>query len=109
MAQHGKALALNPDYAEVHYNRSLLRLLTGDLSKGWPEYEWRWTQPGFNAPRFCPTALGRLPLNGRTILLYADKASATPSSLSVRRPCEKRRRPGDCPMPAFADAAAGQR
>ncbi len=73
MAQHGKALALNPDYAEVHYNRSLLRLLTGDYEQGWPEYEWRWTQPGFVRRDFAQPRWDGSPLNGRTILLYHEQ------------------------------------
>ncbi|MEA1653099.1 tetratricopeptide repeat protein [Nitrospirillum sp. BR 11164] len=36
-----KALALAPGEPAVHWQRSLARLLAGDLATGWQEYEWR--------------------------------------------------------------------
>ena len=34
-------MALKPDYAEAHENRSWTLLRMGNLDAGWPEYEWR--------------------------------------------------------------------
>jgi tetratricopeptide (TPR) repeat protein len=42
LACHAEALRLRPDFAEGHRNRSLVRLLLGDLPGGWADYEWRW-------------------------------------------------------------------
>jgi tetratricopeptide (TPR) repeat protein len=42
LASYDRALEVRPDYAEAHWNEALLRLLTGDFSRGWVKYEWRW-------------------------------------------------------------------
>ena len=42
LASYDRALTVRPDYAEAHWNEALLRLLTGDFSRGWVKYEWRW-------------------------------------------------------------------
>jgi tetratricopeptide (TPR) repeat protein len=59
--------------AEVHFNRALTLLLTGDFARGWPEYEWRWnalktSPPATDAPRWDGA-----PLEGRTIVLYSEQ------------------------------------
>ncbi|WP_049973900.1 tetratricopeptide repeat protein [Azospirillum sp. B4] len=38
---YARALALAPDDAAVHWQRSLARLLVGDMATGWQDYEWR--------------------------------------------------------------------
>ncbi len=42
-AEHYYSLALDqqPEYAEAHFNRSVLRITQGDYARGWIEYEWR--------------------------------------------------------------------
>lgn len=73
-AAYEEALRLKPDYPDAHWNRSLLWLLRGDYARGWPDYEWRWRckkafpLPPLTAPRWDGT-----PLDGRTILLYAEQ------------------------------------
>jgi hypothetical protein len=55
------------------WNHSLLRLLLGDLSGGWPGYEQRWAEPG-KVPRAFPQPRWRgEPLAGKTILVYAEQ------------------------------------
>lgn len=74
-AQFDEALRLRPQYAEARSNRSFLYLLRGDFERGWPEYEWRlasqqnspWRR-NFPQPRWDGS-----PLQGRTILLYAEQ------------------------------------
>ena len=44
----------------------------GDFERGWPEYEWRLKCPQFVIPRFPQPPWDGRPLDGRTILLYAD-------------------------------------
>jgi len=68
------ALALRPDDPVVHWQRSLARLLAGDLETGWAEYEWRWRTRQVTAP---PEA-GLLPAwdDGpppRRLLVYAEQ------------------------------------
>ena len=73
LACYNRALELQPDLAEVHLYRSLLWLLTGDLSRGWAEYEWRW-KAKVSAPRdFSQPPWDGQPLEGRTILLHAEQ------------------------------------
>src|SRR5260370_40656223 len=73
MASYERALALKPDYPEVHYNRGLLLLLRGEYARGWAEYEWRWRCKDNPEKREfrCPQWSGE-PLGGRTILLHAE-------------------------------------
>ena len=42
LASYGRAIAIRPDFAEAHLNLSYALLATGNLQRGWDEYEWRW-------------------------------------------------------------------
>jgi Flp pilus assembly protein TadD len=75
LAEYEAAIRLRPDYAEPHWNRALQLLLRGDYARGWPEYEWRWRVPSFHSP-LPGTSKPRWdggPLEGRTILLWAEQ------------------------------------
>jgi len=76
LASYDRALSIEPDNTETHSNRSCLRLLLGDLERGFEEFEWRWRVPDF-APRRAdfaqPLWRGGEPLEGRTILLHAEQ------------------------------------
>jgi tetratricopeptide (TPR) repeat protein len=68
-----QALREFPDEPQLRRNRGLIWLRQGDLERGWPEYEWR-----LRCPDVPPTGLTQPrwhgePLNGRTILLYAEQ------------------------------------
>jgi tetratricopeptide (TPR) repeat protein len=65
-----RALELKPDHAAVHYNQSLVLLMKGDFAHGWPEYQWRWRTKPWH--RFSQPLWDGRPLEGRTILLYAE-------------------------------------
>ena len=76
LTAYDAAIALQPDHAEAHWNKSLVLLAQGRMRDGLPLYEWRWRRPGsglvprdFDAPRWT----GHEPLEGRTILLYAEQ------------------------------------
>ena len=76
LAKFDEALALQPDHAEVHFNRSLLLMTAGALREGFTEYEWRWRQQSWierrrNFPQ--PLWLGAQLIAGKTILLYAEQ------------------------------------
>ena len=43
---HERALRCDPDFADGHWNLSLALLGSGELARGWDEYEWRWRVPG---------------------------------------------------------------
>lgn len=74
LTEYEHAIRLQNDFAEAHWNRALVRLLRGDLERGWPDYEWRWRcsrhspLPDFTQPRWNGE-----PLHGRTILLHAEQ------------------------------------
>jgi tetratricopeptide (TPR) repeat protein len=68
-----KAIELEPANALARWNRSLLLLLTGDFERGWKEYEWRSAKPGIVQHQFAQPRWDGTPLDGRSILLYADQ------------------------------------
>jgi tetratricopeptide (TPR) repeat protein len=72
MVSYEQALQLKPDHAEVHLSRALAWLGMGDFERGWPEYEWRLKVSHFAIPPFRQPLWDGSPLDGRTILLYAD-------------------------------------
>lgn len=59
VAAFDAAEALDPANAVAAYQRGLVRLLTGDFARGWPDYEARWDTPGFlaNSTGFALPAL----------------------------------------------------
>jgi len=71
-ACYDRALAIKPDLPQVHLSRALALLEIGDFERGWPEYEWRLKCPQYAIPQFRQPAWDGRPLEGRTILLYAD-------------------------------------
>jgi Flp pilus assembly protein TadD len=72
LAYYDRALAIRPDMAPIHLSRALVWLEMGDFERGWPEYEWRLKCPQFAIPRLPQPRWDGRPLDGRTILLYAD-------------------------------------
>jgi len=70
-----QALALKPDNAETHYNRSFLNLQLGNWKEGWPEYDWR-----LRMARYAPREeIGKIaqwkgePLAGKKLLIHAEQ------------------------------------
>lgn len=69
------ALADRPQDAGLHWNLGFARLMAGDYASGWPEFDWRRRDDRAEPPwrGFSqPTWRGE-PLEGRTILLYAEQ------------------------------------
>ena len=75
LASYGRALALQPDNADVHFNAALSLLTIGDYPRGLAEYEWRWKRAGMGPRKDLrrPLWLGETPLAGKTILLHAEQ------------------------------------
>jgi tetratricopeptide (TPR) repeat protein len=73
LVHYQRALQLKPDYPDPHWNEALVWLVRGDFERGWPEYEWRWTQPGFLRRSFPQPLWDGSDLNGRTILLHTEQ------------------------------------
>jgi len=68
-----QAVRGKPDYADAHMNRALTYLISGDFSRGWSEYEWRWKCKDFNPRRFPQPRWQGEPLEGRRILLCTEQ------------------------------------
>ncbi|WP_042695502.1 tetratricopeptide repeat protein [Azospirillum sp. B506] len=69
------ALADRPQDVGLHWNLGFARLMAGDYGRGWPEFDWRRHDDAAEPPwrrLNQPTWRGE-PLNGRTILLYAEQ------------------------------------
>ncbi|HYO07793.1 MAG TPA: tetratricopeptide repeat protein [Tepidisphaeraceae bacterium] len=72
-ATYGRALVMQADYADAHWNRSLLTLLEGDLRSGWREYEWRWVRFPHERRTFPRPRWDGYDIAGRTILLHYEQ------------------------------------
>ena len=72
LLSYERALWIRPDQAQFHLSRALLWLHMGDFQRGWPEFEWRWKCPEYSLPPFRQPIWDGTPLNGRTLLLFAD-------------------------------------
>lgn len=51
IASFDRAIELDPQLAEAHWNKGLLCLSIGDFARGWAGYEWRWRRHGEMQPR----------------------------------------------------------
>src|SRR5262249_46451160 len=76
-AVYDQLRSIDPDNADAEWNASYLHLLTGDFEAGWRGREARWrsqsrrptTYPDFAEPGW----LGAEPVDGKTVLVYADE------------------------------------
>lgn len=76
IAQFDRAIELGPDDGEARKNRSFARLMVGDFSGGFEDFEWRWTTPPLNKAwrdRSCPQWDGQQSLERKTILVHAEQ------------------------------------
>jgi len=76
LASFERAIALRPDFAEAHFNAAHCLLLTGDLGRGWKQYEWRWLTDQLNSEgrNFAQSQwTGSDEIAGKTILLHAEQ------------------------------------
>jgi tetratricopeptide (TPR) repeat protein len=76
LASFDHALALRSDFADAHFNEALCRMLTGDLRRGWEQYEWRWeTAQLRNEKRNFARRqwAGSNEIAGKTILVHAEQ------------------------------------
>jgi Flp pilus assembly protein TadD len=68
-----EALALRPNYPEARANRALALLMMSRLEEGFQEYEARWEVDSMTAPALSQPRWTGQPLNGETVLLYAEQ------------------------------------
>ena len=67
------AIKAEPDHADAHWNRGLARLLSGDLERGFTDYEWRWRLPEFRRRHTGIPAWDGEDLDGRTLLIHSEQ------------------------------------
>jgi tetratricopeptide (TPR) repeat protein len=68
-----RARELNPNYTDAIFNRSFIRLLHADFDRGWADYEYRWQAKAAPRRNFSQPRWGGEPLDGRTLLVYAEQ------------------------------------
>ena len=78
LLSYDKAISIDPNCRDAHWNKSICQLLGGDFKNGWQAYEWRWRNKDSSAIKKHrnfpqPLWLGDTPLEGKTILLYAEQ------------------------------------
>jgi Tetratricopeptide repeat/Glycosyltransferase family 9 (heptosyltransferase) len=76
LTSYDQAIVLKPDYADAHWNFSLLRLLTGDFERGWAESEWRWKNASLDLSERTfsqPLWIGAEAIDGKTLLLHHEQ------------------------------------
>ena len=72
-AVYEKAIEQRPQLAEAHSNLSYIRLAQGRFEEGWREYEWRRRRREAGQRILVQPEWDGAPLEGRTILLYAEQ------------------------------------
>jgi uncharacterized protein (TIGR03032 family) len=70
-----QAIALQPDYAQAHFNLGMTLLQMGEYARGWPEYDWRWKTGEFT-PFRCPHPQwdGRA-IPDQTLLIHTEQGA----------------------------------
>ncbi|MDX2145649.1 MAG: tetratricopeptide repeat-containing glycosyltransferase family protein [Rhodospirillaceae bacterium] len=68
-----KAIALDPESVEAHWNLANVRLVRGDLPQGFQLYEWRFRRPGQSGPNTSLPRWAGESLSGKTLILMAEQ------------------------------------
>jgi tetratricopeptide (TPR) repeat protein len=75
LADLARAVEIQPDCAEAHFNAGMLHLSRGDYEAGWQGYEYRWSVINHEAPRHAdlPRWDGKTSLAGKRLLVWAEQ------------------------------------
>ncbi|WP_199249876.1 tetratricopeptide repeat protein [[Phormidium] sp. ETS-05] len=76
ISYYQQAIHQDPNSADAQYNLGVALLLSGNLPEGFAGYEWRWGIQSIVAPlrrSFPQPRWDGSPLEGKTILLYAEQ------------------------------------
>jgi tetratricopeptide (TPR) repeat protein len=72
-AAFDRALDIDPKLSGARLNRAQLHLLLGDFEQGWPDWELRTSQSDEKGRHFTEPRWDGSDLNGKTILLHAER------------------------------------
>jgi tetratricopeptide (TPR) repeat protein/glycosyltransferase involved in cell wall biosynthesis len=70
---YDRAIELSSDSAHTHLRLALALLLTGNFSRGFAEYEWRWQTQELEARYFAQPLWDGGNFQGKTILLHSEQ------------------------------------
>ncbi|MEL0195947.1 MAG: hypothetical protein VW870_02810, partial [Rhodobiaceae bacterium] len=76
IADYDGAIAIDADFAEAPFNKSIALLLQGEFETGWKLWEWRWQQTRLTSPKRnfeAPLWIGDGDISGKTILLHSEQ------------------------------------
>lgn len=68
-----RSLQIRPDYADAHWDRSLSRLLEGNLERGFDEYEWRWRLDRSPPREFQQPQWTGKAIPGKTLFIHQEQ------------------------------------
>jgi Flp pilus assembly protein TadD len=68
-----RALAIDAEHVNTHYNRALSWLALGDFPRGWAEYEWRWQREEFRRALDTMPEWDGSPLEGRRLFVRSEQ------------------------------------
>ena len=71
--EYDRALALDSEAVEAHWNRAIVQLTLGRYKEAWAEYEWRLRQPDALVRQFSQPRWDGAPLGRRRLFLYAEQ------------------------------------
>ena len=74
-AAYARAIALDPNLADAHWNQALIKLQRGDYASGFDQYEWRLKRPGRlrDEAQFAQPLWDGSDLGGHAILIHAEQ------------------------------------
>lgn len=73
VAVFDRVLELAPGREDVCWDRALSILLSGDLVRGFAEYEWRWTRPDLRKRFFRQPQWEGQPMPGQVLLIHSEQ------------------------------------
>jgi len=68
-----QALTIDPDHVEARFYRGVLRLLSADFARGWPDYACRWQRETTRTPRPNLPIWSGAPLHTDRLLVSAEQ------------------------------------
>ena len=95
ISAYSHAIALDPSFALAYTNRGCCRLLLGDYSAGWADYQWRLRTPQVQTDQYPQPLWDGRPLAEGTLLIHGEQgvgdeiqfASCLPDVVPLAKRC----------------------